>query len=112
VEKFLRRELIDVQVGRWIEFCDANGGGYAQPDVFLVGPWSTLLFESKLKETQWGHSQIDELYRPLLRYIFGRPVIGILVCKFIQFAPENLIMHPGELLDETSEKTYIWHWLG
>jgi hypothetical protein len=112
VEKFLRRELIDVQVGKWIEFYDANGSGYAQPDVFIVGPWSVVLLESKLKETQWGHAQIDHLYRPLLRYIFGRPVVGIMACKFIQFTPEFLISHPAEVLDETTERTYIWHWLG
>ena len=113
VEKFLRRELSnEVLVGQWIEFQDSNGFGYAQPDVFLPGPYSTLVFESKLKETLSGHEQIEHLYRPLLRHIFARPVVGILVTRTIIQSPAHLIQHPGELLDETKELTHVWHWLG
>jgi len=114
VEKLLRKTegFEDVQVGKWIEFYDGNGGGYAQPDAFVVGPFSTIVFEVKLKETTWGHNQVEHLYRPLLHGIYRRPVVCVLVCKFISFPPESLIANPQALLDETDERTHIWHWLG
>jgi hypothetical protein len=101
----------DICAGHWIEFQDAGGVGFAQPDFYLVGPHSTLLFESKLTETEWGHQQIALLYRPLLRHIFRRPVVGILVCKTLIQQPRSLIRHPAELLDTTAETTHIWHFL-
>jgi hypothetical protein len=101
----------DLRAGQWIEFRDANGPGYAQPDFFLPGPHSTILFESKLTETEWGHMQIALLYRPLLNHIFRRPVVGVLVCKTLTRRPTSLIHDPAQLLDTTAEITHIWHYL-
>jgi hypothetical protein len=104
--------LSDVKAGVWIEFRDRNGTGFAQPDFFLPGPHSVLVFESKLTETDGGYSQIAALYRPLLRHIYQRPVVGILVCKTLIRRPDRLISAPAELLDTTEEATYLWHFLG
>lgn len=102
----------DVKCGQWIEFRDVNGTGFAQPDFFLVGPHSTVVLESKLTETDGGYSQIAALYRPLLRHIFRRPVVGILVCKTLIRRPDKLILAPAAVLDTTEEATYLWHFLG
>src|SRR5215475_15992240 len=71
VQAFLKRSpgFEQIQAGKWIEFCDINGRGYAQPDFFMVGPHSTILLESKLTENEWGHIQIAALYTPLLKHI-------------------------------------------
>lgn len=102
----------DVQCGVWLEFHDASGAGYAQPDFFLVGPHSTIVLESKLTETDAGYSQISLLYRPLLWRVFRRPVVGILVCKTLIRMPQRLIRSPAEVLDTVEEATYLWHFLG
>ena len=102
----------DIRAGAWIEFRDSRGTGFAQPDFFLAGPHSTIVLESKLTETDGGYSQIAALYRPLLRHIFSRPVVGILVCKTLIRRPERLIISPAAVLDTTEEATYLWHFLG
>ena len=77
----------------------------------MVGPHSTILLESKLTENEWGHIQIAALYTPLLRHIFRRPVVGVLVCKTVTRKPKYLIQHPAEVLDTTAEHIYTWHYL-
>lgn len=68
----------------WIRFCDANGGGWAQPDWFFVVEKQTeesgsilrlpegllVLGECKLTQTPVAWSQMEELYTPLLTHIF------------------------------------------
>jgi hypothetical protein len=113
VERLLKREFEDLVVAQWLEFLDENGRGFAQPDVYLVGPHSVVLFEAKLTQRDSALSQIGQLYRPLLRFIYKRPVVGVLVCKNLRKDPGRwAIYSPAEVLDLTEEHIYTWHWLG
>lgn len=99
-----------VEDGRWIEFCDARGVGYAQPDFFLVQDHSVVCFEVKLKQTPVAYSQITHLYRPLLRHIFKLPILGVAVFHYL--TPERRpvhIHHPLDVVGLKGEQTYVWH---
>lgn len=99
-------------VGQWLQFIDFAGRGMAQPDAYLIRPKSVILFEIKLTQCKSGLLQIGQLYRPLLRHIYSRPVVGVLVCKNLIYSPgEWLIDGPEQLLDTTSEDIFTWHQL-
>jgi hypothetical protein len=99
--------------GRWISFIDRNGPGFAQPDAFLQSPHATICFECKLTLCEAGRLQIQELYRPLLRALFGLPVVGVLMCRNLTCDPgAALVTDPHDLLTTEAEHEYVWHFLG
>lgn len=99
-------------LGQWLQFIDAAGRGMAQPDAYLVGPNSVLVFEIKLTQCKSGLLQIGQLYRPLLRQIYQRPVVGILVCKNLIYSPGQWAVDgPEQLLNTTAEDIFTWHHL-
>lgn len=99
--------------GRWIYFLDRNGPGYAQPDAFLELPDAVLCFEIKLTLCEAGRLQLQELYRPLLRAVFGLPVVGVLMCKNLTCDPGAvLVRDPSDLLKTCVEHEYVWHYIG
>lgn len=105
----LRRRFPNVRED-WINFCDANGPGWAQPDFFVVRENSVLCFEAKLtQQDAWGQLQ---LYRSLLFHIFRRPILCILVCKYVKAVPLGGFILAPEDLPEGQELNCTWHWLG
>lgn len=103
----------DFHVGQWIEYADASGRHYAQPDVYVVLDEITICIECKLTQSEAALFQIADLYRPLLTKIYGRPVVGVVACR-------NLVYDPGrwrigaitEVLSHRQPDTFVWHWLG
>lgn len=84
----------------------------AQPDFFLEGPHNVIVFEVKLTQRQSAILQIGQLYRPLLREIFQKPVVGIVVCKNLIYSPGRwLIPGPEEVIDHRAEDVFTWHHL-
>lgn len=118
-QRHLARELRrrfgpeNLHESQWLRFIDANGRGYAQPDVYLVGSRSVVCFEAKLTQRDAALAQLGRLYRPLLRHVYGKPVVGVVVCKNLVYRPGRWqIPGPEEVLDTTQEAIYTWHWLG
>jgi hypothetical protein len=106
-------DLGELREAQWINFNDSNGDGFAQPDFYLVGPHSVVVFEAKLTQNSSGLTQIGQLYRPLLRHLYNRPVVGVLVCRnFRQDVGKWLIRSPAQVLDVKTEEIFTWHWLG
>lgn len=108
------RKIFDgIYTSQWIEFRDANGNGLAQPDFFVVRREQVILFEAKLTQNSAGISQIDLLYRPLLREIYSKPVVGVLVFKNIVEKTElREISSPLEIMDRVDDITCVWHYIG
>ena len=77
-----------VRSGAWLRYEDANGRGWAQPDHFVLLDDRLLLLECKLSQTLDAWHQLEAIYAPLLRWIFGRPVVTIGVFRFLVSAPE------------------------
>lgn len=96
----------EVFLGQWIEYQDINGLGYAQPDIYILQDDRILLLEAKLTQTQNGWDQMEELYEPLLHFIYGLPVYQCLVCQNLRWNPERL----ADAVEELGHNA-TWHFL-
>lgn len=115
-----KRKLLDVKrkgeifyPERWIMFEDANGPGYAQPDLFIHTGENILVVECKLTRVgAW--EQIALLYWPLLWRIFRVPLAGVEV--FFNSGP-GYVPHPegpNDLVEALSLDDWTlaeWHLL-
>lgn len=109
--KYLAKNKFEALSQQWIAFVDANGPGHARPDYFITFEDRIILFECKLSQTEHAFLQIDGLYRPLLKHIFNRPVVGVQVCKNVRTRGEYLEdIYAAIALRQ--EGNYVMHWLG
>jgi len=94
----------------WIYFVDANGPGWAQPDIIVHCLDRTVVLEAKLSETAAALPQLHDLYGPLVQRLYGKPVLLVQVFRFprqrglaLSSFTEVLLADPGY---------HRWHWLG
>ncbi|HXJ94233.1 MAG TPA: hypothetical protein VMT20_15400 [Terriglobia bacterium] len=74
----------------WIEFEDANGSGFACPDIVL--PERKLIVECKLTYTPVADMQLAGLYLPLAKAVWGEGDWRLVVaCKRWAGAPKRLL---------------------
>lgn len=72
------------KVQPWFQFHDLGiGKGFANPDIVIEFPDRICLIETKLTGGPHGRLQMEWLYRPILEKVFGKPVVCLLVCKWI-----------------------------
>ena len=78
----LRQPFASALRGLWLEFGDASGHGYAQPDFVwnFAGGGPLFVAEAKLTWRPSAYPQLRRLYFPLLRKLTGREVRGVVVC--------------------------------
>lgn len=69
--------------GQWFEFADANGKGYAQVDFMSIQSDAVVVLEAKLSWCPEGHTQLEQLYRPLIEMAFRKPMVGLVICKHL-----------------------------
>lgn len=117
VGKYLRAAFAgaptDFFEGQWLSFYDANGRGYAQPDIYMVFPTFVLVVEVKLKQNTLAHKQLDGLYRPLLERLYQRPTLLLQVFKFPRWeADERRVADWTSVLSLPPGRIFEWHWLG
>lgn len=85
---------------------------YCQTDYVFVLMDRVIILECKLSQTDRAFEQLHFLYRPILEFIFKKPVIGVQVCRSLNKFPENSILHINELFDKPLDecfKLYTWH---
>lgn len=115
-EKALAKALPDATRGAWWEFEDANGGGWCQTDLLLVGSGSVLVLEAKLSWVMQGHSQIELLYKPVLEMALGKPVLGVVVCKALRSGMPGSVTVVGDLPSALAlaraGRRPVLHWIG
>lgn len=93
--------------GIWIQYADANGIGYAQPDAFVVLKAEILLFEAKLTQSDQAQDQCEKLYKPLLEDLFDKPCRCCQVFKNIRYLSADMINCVEQL---KGKKEYqLWH---
>lgn len=112
--RFLKRSLPQgvIYPNQWIKFLDANGRGYAQPDVFLLFKERIVLFECKLTENLSAQRQLLHLYEPLLFHIYARPVVKIQVCKNLRSGLRRIeISSLPSAIQTKSSSVLTWQWL-
>lgn len=96
--------------GQWFQFRDANGWGKCQTDFLIFGEKAVWVLESKYTWVSEGHSQINQLYRPVVEKTYGLPVIGVVICKVL--TSETKIYHKvvSDLAD--AYDGVVLHWIG
>ena len=110
------RIITSYTYAQWIEFTDAAGHGWAQPDWFVVvAPERRLIIgECKLTQTPVAWKQMAELYAPLLKAIFGITDITFVQCvKNLSIADGTeckLVWEPSAVFASAAqgEKHILW----
>jgi len=98
----------------WLEFEDANGCGWAQPDAWAVVPGPRLLvFECKLSYVPNAWSQVGLLYAPLLSRLLSIPqssITPVQVCKVLR--PEarqwTIVQKPEAIQAQGEAQVLFW----
>jgi hypothetical protein len=96
-----------LHLGQWFYYGDSCGTGMAQPDAYVVGETSILLFECKLSYTPIAWPQLRDLYKPILEFHYELPVACIQVCRNVSAAAEGhkIIHRSSGICDNV-----VWHW--
>ena len=114
-ERALARAVPMAKHGLWFEFLDANGPGFCQPDLVIEGQEAVLVLEVKLSWVPDGHTQIEELYRPVLAACCKKPVYGVQVTRNLR-PGMGAVTVVGSLQEAVAEakagRLVCWHWLG
>lgn len=113
VEELKRRysSKVKVHYHQWIEYTDASGSHYCEPEAFIVLADRIILFEVKLTGGIAGRMQMEGLYRPLLEHIFSRPVHCLLICKWTTpDTPGPFFLSPDQFM-LSGALFGTWHWL-
>lgn len=119
-EKLVAKAIPNSVLGQWFHYIDANGAGWCQPDVLVLGRKRVLVLECKLTLTSEAFRQLQLLYFPVLRQAYPeREIIGGVVCKnltpevdfslLFESIPELIAKYPT--LDSPSAIPVV-HWLG
>ena len=115
-ERGLAKALSSWQHGQWFEFRDRNGPGWCQPDFIRLDLANVAVLECKYTWTTEGHSQIEQLYRPVLERALALPVIGVVVCKVLRPGmPKDIAVAPSlasALELAVGGRRVVWHWIG
>lgn len=111
----LARSLPKTRHGQWYEYCADSEKGWCQPD-FVVPLWeATLVLECKLANIEQAQAQLSELYVPILRQVYEKPVRAIIVSKSVRAIPRGVLVC-GSLLDAIrltgQGECPVLHWLG
>lgn len=97
--------------GQWFNFCDANGYGYCQTDYYLICEGFIILLECKLTQTDFAETQMRKLYEPILRKVYGLPVVVVQVFKNIRYHPAAQIKDILDAIEYPRPETLSWHFL-
>ena len=79
----------DILSEPWLALLAASplGKGTSQrlcsPDIVVLTPYLTIVFEIKLRYTPVAYDKLLDLYLPAARLAYSRPAAGITVCKFL-----------------------------
>ena len=99
-----------IHYNEWIGYTDSTGTNFCQPDIYIELPTYLLLLEIKLTQTESAEIQLRDLYRPILEWIYKKPVVMVQVCKNLRYRPKNEIQ---ALRDATKPGVlYTYHCLG
>ena len=110
-EKAIEAEIPTFARGRWFEFEDVNGRGWCQPDFVKVERNRVIVLELKHTWTEDGQIELEKLYLPVLRTLYGLPTFGIVVAK--RLVPYIVTGDLNEAIRLTEgHSPVVWHCLG
>ncbi len=103
--------------GPWYSFFDANGPGYCQPDIIVVGKEQIAVFEVKLSNIEEAIKQLSNLYLPVVSKAHGKKAIGIIVVRHLTRVPIALtvcssVKEAVQFALRGGAQHPVVHWLG
>src|SRR4051812_24584328 len=69
IGKKLKKIWPDLVSGQWFQYVDQHGRSCCQTDHYVVLDDQVLLLECKLTQTDVAFTQMDQLYKPILRML-------------------------------------------
>lgn len=120
-EKYLRKIFDELELAvagwellchQWFRFSDASGLHYCQLDFALVGPEHIVLIECKRSQTEIAELQMRELYIPVLRDVYKKPVVMVQAFNIAtyDFSARRLPC-PSELCFTPKPGVWYWHYV-
>lgn len=111
VIRALQRKFPTLKYHQWFHFSDVNGIGYCEPEAFVEFEDFIFLVECKLTGGPLGHLQMANLYEPVLRHHFKKPVRRLLIVKYLTpNTPRPLFGSPEAFL-KSGQLMGTWHLL-
>jgi hypothetical protein len=80
-ERKVAKELRPAEHNPWYEYEDDNGHGFCSPDLVMPGKVRTLVMECKLSNWREGWEQVEGLYLPVLKMVFGQDVVPVVIVR-------------------------------
>lgn len=111
-ERNLAKALPGWRHGQWIEFEDQNGRGWAQPDFIHQFGRKLVVLEAKYSWVPEAIGQLELLYRPLCEAIWGREVLGFVVCKNLVPGVKGRIWSDLSEMIAGGKPLDCLHWIG
>lgn len=113
-ERALAKVLPSAKHGVWFEFEDLNGLGCCQTDLIFGHEGILWVLEVKYSQTDGAWKQIEDLYIPILKAAFGKPTLGLQVCKNLIPGQAGRVCPTLSEAMETSKvgRRAVWQWLG
>ena len=109
-EKVVAKELRPCLHNPWYEYEDALGHGFCSPDLIALGTKRCLVIECKLTNWREGWEQVEGLYLPILKWVFGREVVPIVVTRRV--SPGCVVAHTLREAVERWEDKPVLHYIG
>ena len=100
LEGILDRERVTIYGSLWIRYVDAEGPGLCNPDIVLECDDRVLVLECKLTQTDVAENQIFQLYAPVIRLMWNKPILGVAVFRNLIRQPKNPILNLTGLLTQ------------
>lgn len=114
-ERALARAVPAADSGRWFEFQDINGHGWCQTDLLVDLGDEIVCLEAKYTWLESGHTQIEQLYRPVVEHVLRKPCLGVVVCKLLLPAMRGVEVSAtvtDALAASRRGRRSVLHWLG
>lgn len=102
------------QRGQWFTFVDAAGPGFCQPDFLRELSDCVVVLEAKLRWVPEAHTQLEQLYRPVVERCYRKPVVALAVCKVLVPECNGAIAQtlPSALAAAQRGASVVLHWSG
>lgn len=100
--------------GQWFQFGDVAGTAFCQTDFLRELEDCVVVLEAKLSWVPEGHSQLELLYRPVIEAAFGKPMVGMQVCRRLVVGCSGAVAQtlPSALEAAKKARNVVLHWTG
>lgn len=100
---------VGTRSGLWISFVDSNGPGFCCLDHLIrLTSSEFLVVECKLTDCGEAHTQLSQLYLPVMEFLTKGRVRGVVVCKNLTRESKS----PARSLVDGALRGAPFHWSG